>query len=242
MGPVPAGQLAAARDAESVIAGDGAQWADADDPCVASFVDYLKALTTATVREQAEVRHRWPILSIAHEIARQSDQEISVQCGLPPEVIARYEELFFNVRCSLEAEGWIWSTVLGGGLCRGFRDDEVAGFGGTFGYYDDLGVSLHLALMNVVWTVLHASRVAKAPPKGARRPLRGPWASDRQDCLPSQTASSGPPRSRGRILPSLTMAVLDQSHCQAIESWRRGSPWWRSGHSQPPRHFWSGSP
>jgi hypothetical protein len=102
------------QDARRLAGGEEAEW-PADDPAIVACAEYCRVMNAAEDdTERAAVKRHWSAIAAAHEIAgkndprrwelearllaRQTDGEISVRCGLPPEVISRYEELFFNVR------------------------------------------------------------------------------------------------------------------------------------------------
>ena len=50
------------------------------------------------------------------------------QCGLHPDIIAWYEQVFFAVRACRRAEKYLLFRVVGDGVQRGFRDEEVGNF------------------------------------------------------------------------------------------------------------------
>jgi hypothetical protein len=138
-------------DARRLAGGEEAEW-PADDPAIVACAEYCRAMNAAEDdTEKAAVKRHWSTIAAAHEIAgqndprrwelearllaRQTDDEISVRCGLPPEVVFCYEELFFNVRCRLEAWGWICNQVIGPGLQNRFADHEVGPLWLAFAYH-----------------------------------------------------------------------------------------------------------
>ena len=69
---------------------------------------------------------RWELESLLL-IGLPSDQ-IGERCGLPPNVIDLYEQVFFAVRTCLKAQVYLLIHVVGDGRDRGFQDNEVRNF------------------------------------------------------------------------------------------------------------------
>jgi hypothetical protein len=136
------------QDACRLTRGERGKWSSVD-LAIVECAAYLRAVTEG--HDEQAVRHRWPWLAAAHEIAEQDNprrwelesrvlanqpvNEISARCGLLPEVIGTYEALFFDVRARLGAGIWITSTVIGDGLQRGFADHEVGPLWRALAYF-----------------------------------------------------------------------------------------------------------
>jgi hypothetical protein len=138
-------------DAQRLAAGEEPQWSS-DDPAIVECAAYLEAVAAAhDEQEQAAVRHRWPWLAAAHEIAQQdgprrwevearllagqTDEAIGARCALPPETLSWYEQVFFNVRPRHHARMWVCNQVIGPGIQHGFSDDEVGPLWAAFAYF-----------------------------------------------------------------------------------------------------------
>jgi len=157
-----------ARDAESVIAGEGTEWAHADDPYVAGYAAYLRSLAAGDVEPVPAAASQWSAIRTAHEIAqrdnprrweiqarllaKQSDAEIAVRCSLSPDVISYYETFFFNVRPRLRAWVWVCDEVIGPGLQNGFADHEAGPLWMAFAYHGGpLVLDALLDAFHVAW-------------------------------------------------------------------------------------------
>lgn len=60
----------------------------------------------------------------AHILAREDNFEIGFRCGLAPDVVEAYEQLFFNVRDKLHHRKYIVNVVLGPAVHRGLSERE----------------------------------------------------------------------------------------------------------------------
>ena len=69
---------------------------------------------------------RWELE--ARLIARQADSEIAQRIGLTAETVATYVATFCDVRGKLSAVGYLLRHCVGGGVQRGFRNDEIPAF------------------------------------------------------------------------------------------------------------------
>ena len=163
-----------ARDAGSLIAGEATEWADADDPYVAAYAEYLRSLAAADVEPtQAAVAAQGAAIRTAHELAArddpleweirarllagETDAEIGGRCTLPPDTIAWYEHVFFAVRASRKAEKYLLSHAVGNGIHRGFLDREI----GSFWAWIALGGGS--SVLNIVIETFHAARQPGEP-------------------------------------------------------------------------------
>ena len=77
--------------------------------------------------------HRYMIES--HILAREDDFAIGYRCGMPPGVIATYENVFFNVREKLHHRGYVINTVLGAAIHRGLQDRDYDLLWKLYGYF-----------------------------------------------------------------------------------------------------------
>jgi hypothetical protein len=133
------------RDAASLIAGEMTEWADADDPFVLGYAEYLRspaagdatpaqvpaASQRAAIRAAQEFAAQdgpipWEVR--ARLLAGQTDSEIGTRCALPPDTIRWYEQLFFAVRARRKARKYLLHRAVGDGVHRGFLAQEVGNF------------------------------------------------------------------------------------------------------------------
>ncbi len=76
---------------------------------------------------------RWDIE--AQILARCTDQEIGMANGYPPQVIAAYENIFFNVREKLQHSQYILHCVIGEAIQRGLSEREYDLLWKLYGYF-----------------------------------------------------------------------------------------------------------
>ena len=69
---------------------------------------------------------RWELE--ARLLAGQTDAMIAERCGLTEESVTWYESIYFSIRGSLGAWGYIRQHVIGAGIDCGFRNDELRAF------------------------------------------------------------------------------------------------------------------
>ena len=112
------------------------------DPVVKAVVDLLRAGERTTARRgtdehDAELAaalrlheedgpQRWEVE--ARILARQADQEIADRCGLSNSMVALYTQVFFDLRQSLDATGYLMATVVGRWGGDTFRNEDVGRF------------------------------------------------------------------------------------------------------------------
>lgn len=68
-------------------------------------------------------------------LARSDDYAIGFRCNMPPEYIATYEALFFNVREKLHHRSYILNCVLGPTIHKGLTDREPELLWKLYGYF-----------------------------------------------------------------------------------------------------------
>ncbi len=76
---------------------------------------------------------RWSIE--ARLLARSPNFDIGYKCGIPPEVVDAYENLFFKVREHLEHRDYILHSVLGLAVQRGLSEREFDMLWKLYGYF-----------------------------------------------------------------------------------------------------------
>lgn len=81
--------------------------------------------------ENAELK--WEVE--ARLLAHCSDWEIGYACGLPPEVVEAYEQLFFNVRDKLRHRGYVLHCVIGPAVQRGLAERDYDLLWKLYGYF-----------------------------------------------------------------------------------------------------------
>ncbi|MEI8376544.1 MAG: hypothetical protein WCJ35_27315 [Planctomycetota bacterium] len=118
-----------AQDAGQLLTGSSARWAGANDPDVEEYARHLRSLSAGeATATQALSAPRRAVISAAHQLAQQddpvrwlveaailageSDEQVAARCALDPAVIAVFERLFFAVRESLKATGWVLTQAL----------------------------------------------------------------------------------------------------------------------------------
>ena len=105
-----------AREFLAAVGGDGDDVSEADPVRRDPEVHGAYAL-----RSGADGRLRWAVE--ARLLAGQTDAEVAARCGVPAEVVAAYERLFFDVRDKLGAADHVVLNVIGPGV----HDAESAG-------------------------------------------------------------------------------------------------------------------
>ncbi len=121
---------------------------DTTDPAVVEAAKSLQALDSCDGDdERAAVRQRWPTISAAQAIFEgdgprrwkleswiltgESDREIADHCGVPPVVVAVYQELFFERRQyldHLDKREWLAQRMYGPYMGLTFRSEELGRF------------------------------------------------------------------------------------------------------------------
>lgn len=71
----------------------------------------------------------------AHILANSSDYSIGYRCNMPPQVIAAYEALFFNVREKLQHRSYIINCIIGPAIHRGLTEREYDLLWKLYGYF-----------------------------------------------------------------------------------------------------------
>lgn len=71
----------------------------------------------------------------AYILARQTDFEIGYNCGIPPQVVEAYEEVFFNVREKLNHREYILHCVLGPSIQKGLTESSYDLLWKMYGYF-----------------------------------------------------------------------------------------------------------
>ena len=71
----------------------------------------------------------------AYLMARQTDREVGLRCGVPPEVVNAYESLFFNVREKLNYPEYILHCVLGESIQKGIESRNFDLLWKLYGYF-----------------------------------------------------------------------------------------------------------
>lgn len=96
------------------------------------------AIAGARAFQEEGTTSTWEIQ--ARLLAGQTDNEIAPMFRVEPETIQWFEALFFNVRDHLHHRDWIAARVLGPGLRRGFRPDELGKVWQAFAYFGGIKV------------------------------------------------------------------------------------------------------
>jgi len=94
---------------------------------------------------------RWDIE--AQILARCTDHEIGFACGVAPEVVKAYENIFFNVRDKLLHKRYVTHCILGPSLQRGLSEREYDVLWKVFAYFYGPHVleALVTKMINPVW-------------------------------------------------------------------------------------------
>jgi len=71
----------------------------------------------------------------AHILARESNSEIGLRCGMSPDIIEAYEALFFNVREKMHHRQYILNCVMGPAIHRGITEREYDLLWKLYGYF-----------------------------------------------------------------------------------------------------------
>ncbi len=130
-----------AQDARRIVAGEKTVRAADSDSYVAAYVRFLRSLANGKSQRRLSAGSQGTAITAAHELAHRDDpglwelksrvlanqavEEIASRVGLSTEAIVCFEALFFDVRCRLDRHMWITNEVIGIGLWRGFRNDEL---------------------------------------------------------------------------------------------------------------------
>ena len=85
-------------------------------------------------RGDAEERHPARFAIEARILASQSDYDIARRMGIRPEVIAIYENVFFNVRDKLSNKDYISTVVMGPSIYAGLTDRDYDLLWKLYGY------------------------------------------------------------------------------------------------------------
>jgi hypothetical protein len=72
----------------------------------------------------------------ARLLANQADEDIAARCGLTPEAVSVYHDLFYAVRPYLAAEGYILYVVIGPKVYQGLTTGDHDVLLKIFGYYE----------------------------------------------------------------------------------------------------------
>jgi hypothetical protein len=116
------------------------------------LLDRMPAVYWAHYAYQNEHQQmRWDIES--QILARCTDHEIAFSCGVAPEVVDAYENLFFNVRDKLHHKRYITHCVLGHSIQRGLSEREYDLLWKLYGYFYGPHVLevLVTKMVNPVW-------------------------------------------------------------------------------------------
>jgi hypothetical protein len=93
----------------------------------------------------------------ARLVAGQSDEQIGDKCGVAPEVVAMYAQVFCDIRQSLSAGDYIQVHLIGPGAHGGFHDHEVGRF------WASIALGGGPAVLDQMIEVFHAARRSDQP-------------------------------------------------------------------------------